>query len=121
MTEPQYAHVVAPPITGGRHHQIDGLAVKQVAYHAARAYAFYLVTEHDDEASPRAIMHMLAHYELASLYWMAACSDVNEIDSWAADVATDLDSPHVIVPNLLTMLGWVDLDPAGIKPYGGAR
>lgn len=117
----RYAHEVAPSICEHRPPSCATASQQQVAYHAARAYGFHLLAEEGNEYAAKAATHVVAHYELASLYWLAACSDVNEIDAWALGIADDLASPHVIVPNIVTMLEWAGISPDEIRPYGGAR
>lgn len=123
MTEQRWAHEIAPAAAGdgwSPERSTEGLAAQQVAYHAARAYAFQqTMLEGRDQAA--ASMHVLAHYELAALYWHVCCTDDVDIDAIAADIAGDLESPHVIGPNLHAMLEWANIDPTTIRPYDGAR
>lgn len=126
-TGQRWACDVAPYPAEGRlfsaDHPSTELPGELAAYHAARAYGFWLAVEHfAGEADPenlmgQAVRQLTPEYSLASMWWQMACTDSVDVPALALDVVEDLAAPHVLGPNLVTILEWANIDPAEIRPY----
>lgn len=118
--EPKWAHEVAPPPNGfdyfDPNRDTTTLPTELATYHIARAYGFYIGSMNGDW--PHGLSMMLLEYQLAAIWYGIACTDVLAEAALAAELVTDLVSPQVIGPNILELLDWANLNPAGIKPYG---
>ncbi|HET8661119.1 MAG TPA: hypothetical protein VFM55_19245 [Micromonosporaceae bacterium] len=95
-----------------------GAALAMARHHAARAQAFVLPTFDGETWS---IQHLINEYQLAVLWGRLAAADPGKANAWAIEIGQALFSPHVIGPNIWSMLDGLGIDPDTIRAYEPER
>jgi hypothetical protein len=120
----RYAHEIAPePSTEWPESEAD-LPRAYAAHHAARAQGFWLASERDLNVYPQTrewLRLALYEYRLAHLWWFlvrGAPGGGATVPEIAADLASDLEMPHVIPANIHTFCRDAWVNPDEVLPYG---
>lgn len=127
-TEKRYGHEVAPQPTK----DTPEAAYAWARYHAARAQGFWLAltTYRRDDLGYDAVAEFLSAYQL-TYAWTTLAGRIGDVgletvsgctsgdgDEVGAELAEDLNHPHVLGPMLWQIATGLGLDPDQIKAYG---